>query len=74
MDRGTQSTLCLAGDKMKKIIYSVEEVEGQDGGFSTEFETLEEAKKYYKKLFRKPTNFTTDLRLWICVVIEEVQL
>ena len=59
---------------MTKIVYSVEEVEGPDGSVSTEFETLEEAKKHYKKLFRKPTSFMTDLRIWMCVVLEETEV
>jgi len=53
------------------IVYSVEEVEGEDGSVSTEWKSFTAAKKQMKKVLKKPGFGVTAVRIWENIMLEE---
>jgi len=55
----------------KKIVYSVEEVEGKDGSVSTEWKTLAQAEKQMKKVIMSPGYGVSAVRIWRSELLDE---
>lgn len=56
---------------MSDRVFSVEEVEGEDGSVSTEWDTLTKAKKQFKKVLKRPGFGVTAVRIWENIMLEE---
>jgi hypothetical protein len=55
-------------------VWSVEEVEGEDGSVSTEWKTWTEARNQFKKVLKKPGYGVTAVRIWENILTEEAKV
>ena len=52
-------------------VFSVEEVEGEDGSVSMEFDSIDEAEKHLRGIRKKPGFGVTAYRIWVSTKIHE---
>ena len=53
------------------VVFSVEEVEGEDGSVSMEFDTIDEAEAHLRKIRKKPGFGVTAYKIWVSIKVHE---